>query len=188
MKRSRSPNIVMLHSCVRGRGVCSTVCYDSASASDARLCYERDAALYGYEEHAGRVVPPEQDLDAGVELDGGDVLERPVRLAEAHVDAGERGPEGEEQRPAVLGAGEGHLVDGRLFGGGLALGPRGQLRHLEGGLAGGDAEERGDRLHGGLVEGLAHRDGLIVFAVWIRAVDCLFEESRLGAVARTGGG
>src|SRR3990170_7531870 len=105
MKRSRSPNIVMLHSCVRGRGVCSTVCYDSASASDARLGDERDAALHGYEEHAWRVVPPEQDFDAGVELDGGDAAQGPVGFAEPDVHAGERRPEGEEQRLAVLGAG-----------------------------------------------------------------------------------
>src|SRR3990170_8448890 len=94
IKRSRSPNIVMLHSCVRGRGVCSTVCYDRASASDARLGDERDAPLHGYEEHAGRVVPAEQDFDAGVELNGGDAAQGPVRLAEPNVDAGERGPEG----------------------------------------------------------------------------------------------
>src|SRR3990170_2227347 len=100
----------MLHSNVWGRGVCSTVCYDRASASDARLGDERDAALHGYEQHGRGLLPAEQHLDAGVELDGGDVLERPVRLAEAHVDAGERGPEGEEQRQAVLGAGEGDLV------------------------------------------------------------------------------
>src|SRR3972149_1439433 len=116
IKRSRSPNIVMLHSCVRGRGVCSTVCYDSTSASDARLGDEGDATLHGYKRQGGRLSPPEQRLDAGVELYGGDVLQRPVRFAEADVDAGEGGPEGEEQRPAELGAGEGHLVDGRLLG------------------------------------------------------------------------
>ncbi|KKK65905.1 hypothetical protein LCGC14_2969430 [marine sediment metagenome] len=65
-----------------------------------RLRDQGDAALYGDEQERRRVVAAEQHLHARVELHRGYLPKGPVGPAEAHVDAAEGGPEGEQQRLA----------------------------------------------------------------------------------------